>query len=78
MLASIPGYPSCSASRIAFLTEVRSLCILVCNELDTFCVGSAFTIEAGVMYNRELPAIKSDRLAHVILLHINPSSSDVC
>ncbi|OPE62866.1 hypothetical protein BEU28_28610, partial [Bacillus anthracis] len=32
--------------------------------------GSAFTIEAGVMYNRELPAIKSDRLAHVILLHV--------
>jgi len=29
-------------------------------------VGSAFTIEAGVVYNRELPAIKRARLAHVI------------
>ncbi|EEK47330.1 D-stereospecific peptide hydrolase [Bacillus cereus ATCC 10876] len=33
-------------------------------------MGSAFTIEAGVMYNRELPAIKNDRLAHVILLRV--------
>ncbi|KKZ99407.1 hypothetical protein B4147_3991 [Bacillus wiedmannii] len=38
----------------------------MCDELDTFSVDSAFTIEAGVVYNRELPAIKRARLANVI------------
>ncbi|EEM07801.1 hypothetical protein bmyco0003_55380 [Bacillus pseudomycoides] len=40
--------------------------MLVCDELDTFSVGSAFTIEVGVVYNRELPAINKARLANVI------------
>ena len=60
MLASIPGIQVAVHLALLSLTEVRF----------TFCVGSAFTMDVGVTYNRELPAIKSARLAHVILLRV--------